>query len=197
VKRRLTAFLLLLCSSLIAAGQPAAAGRPAPELTFVLPDVGQRSLSQYKGKVVALEFILTTCVHCQAASKVMTRLQSEYGSKGFQALDLAINGLGEGRDAKAAGALVSQFKNDFQVGFPVGYVEHDKMPAFMGFSLMQRTVVPQLVLIDRDGNIRYETPATGDSQAMQESTLRDRITELLAARMTGGKSKAAGVHKGA
>ena len=44
--------------------------RKAPELAFNIPGQGQKLLSQYRGKVVALEFILTTCPHCQAASRV-------------------------------------------------------------------------------------------------------------------------------
>lgn len=185
--------LLSFCTASFA--QTEASVRPAPELSFVLPEAGQKSLSHFKGKVVALEFILTTCVHCQAASRLMTELQKEYGSRGFQALDLAINGLDEGRDAKAAEDLVAKFTRDFQVGFPVGYVERDKMPAFMGFSMMQRTVVPQLVLIDRQGMIHYQTPPGGDSQAVQESTIRQRVQELLALSSTLSKPKPSVTHK--
>ena len=159
-------------------GQPPAL-RKAPELTFNLPDSGQKTLSQYKGKVVALEFVLTTCMHCQAASHLMTKLQSEMGSRGLQVLDLAIDGLDEGRETKAADALVSAFKDKFQVGFPVGWVRREDMPRFMEFSIMERPVVPQLVLIDRQGFIHYQTPARGDGNAMLESTIRQRISELL------------------
>jgi thiol-disulfide isomerase/thioredoxin len=154
--------------------------RPAPELRFRLPKEGEQSLTQYRGKVVALEFILTTCVHCQAASAVMTKLQNEYGSRGFQALDLAINGLDEGRDEKAADALVEKFATDFHVGFPVGWVPRERMSSFLGVSLMERMVVPQLVLIDRKGMIHYQTPPLGDENSMQENTIRQRIEELLA-----------------
>ena len=154
--------------------------RKAPELSFTLPQEGPRTLSQYKGKVVALEFILTTCIHCQAASAVMTKLQGELGGQGLQVLDLAINGLDENRDGKAADALVSAFKSKFQVGFPVGWAPREEMPAFMGFSIMDRTVVPQLVLIDRRGYVHYQTPAKGDEHSMMESTIRERLQELLA-----------------
>ncbi len=65
--------------------------RKSPELAFSIPGQGERLLSQYRGKVVGLEFILTTCQHCQAASKIMTGMQEQYGSRGFQALDVAIN----------------------------------------------------------------------------------------------------------
>lgn len=153
--------------------------RKAPELAFNLPGEGERLLSQYRGKVVGLEFILTTCSHCQAASRLMTWLEQEYGSRGFQALDLAINGLDEGRTPQQADALVEMFVRNFQVGFPVGWLPRDRFMSFLGFSLAELTVVPQLVLIDRKGYIHYQTPPRGDPTSMQEATIRQRIEELL------------------
>jgi thiol-disulfide isomerase/thioredoxin len=157
--------------------------RKAPELAFTIPIQGQTLLSHYRGKVVALEFILTTCPHCQAASKVMTQFQQEYGPRGFQAIDLAINGLDENRTPADADALVQTFQRNFQVGFPVGWVSRDQMMAFMGFSLADRMVVPQLVLVDRKGNIHYQTPANNNDEwtkLMNDDALRQHIEELLA-----------------
>ena len=157
--------------------------RKAPELAFNIPGQGQRLLSQYRGKVVALEFILTTCPHCQAASRVMTQFQQEYGPRGFQALDLAINALDENRTEAQADQIVQAFSQNFQVGFPVGFIPRDQMMAFMGFSLAERMVVPQLVLIDRKGNIHYQTPASDSnenwSKLMNDNAIRQHIEELL------------------
>jgi thiol-disulfide isomerase/thioredoxin len=178
--------ILLSCSSMalfVVAifAQDANGLRKAPELAFTLPGEGERLLSQYRGKVVALEFILTTCPHCQAASRLMTRLQQEYGGRGFQALDVAINGLDDGRTPQQADVLVETFSRNFQVGFPVGWVPRDRFVPFMGFSFAELTVVPQLVLMDRKGYIHYQTPAKGEENAMKEATLRQRIEELLSA----------------
>lgn len=151
--------------------------RKAPELAYSVPAGGKqvpKLLSQYRGKVVALEFIFTTCPHCQHASILMTQLQKDYGSRGFQALDVAIN--------PNADLLVDNFVRDFQVGFPVGWTTRDEFLTFMNFSFADRFVVPQLVLIDRKGNIRYQTPALGDGdyeKQMQESTIRSRVEDLL------------------
>ena len=168
--------------------------RKAPELAFTLPGQGDKLLSQYRGKVVALEFILTTCPHCQEASRVMTKYQQEYGARGFQALDLAINALDEGRKPDQASLLTETFANNFQVGFPVGYIGRDPMMSFMGFSVVDRMVVPQLVLIDRKGFIRYQTPA-GDSdeygKLMNPNTVRQHIEELLAQPVTAAGRHAA------
>jgi len=152
--------------------------RKAPELSFKLPGGAQRQLSQYRGKVVALEFILTTCPHCQAAAKVMTKLQGELGPKGFQALDVAVNTTDE--------AVIKQFIADQQVVFPVGWIDAGSpqnnvmaLMNFMGMTVNDRPQVPQQVLIDRDGMIRYQTPPSGDFTALEESVLRGRLLEVL------------------
>ncbi len=179
-----------LLSSILALGIVSAlliadtnATRKAPELAFTLAGEGDKLLSQYRGKVVAIEFILTTCSHCQEASKVMTRLQQEYGPRGFQALDLAINALDENRTPDQAALMAQTFASNFQVGYPVGFIGRDPMMSFLGFSIMDRMVVPQLVMIDRKGTIRYQTPAGSSEEygkLMNENAIRQHIEELLA-----------------
>jgi hypothetical protein len=148
--------------------------RKAPELAYSVPGKGQQLLSQYRGKVVALEFIFTTCPHCQAASKYMSKLESELGSRGLQVIDVAVN--------PNADLLVENFARDFQVNFPVGWTTSAQMLSFMGFS-SERYVVPQLVLIDRKGNIHWQTPATSDDdkweKIMNQDAVRQHIEELL------------------
>jgi len=152
--------------------------RKAPELSFKLPGGQKKQLSQYRGKVVALEFIQTTCPHCQAAAKVMTTLQGELGPKGLQALDVAVNTTDE--------AVIKQFILSQQVGFPVGWIDVGSpmdnimvLMNFMGMTANDRPQVPQQVLIDREGMIRYQTPPSGDFSALEQSVLRGRLLEIL------------------
>jgi len=161
----------------------AAAPRKAPELAFTIPGEGEKLLSQYRGKVVVLEFILTTCPHCQAASHDLTKYQQELGKRGFQAIDLAINALDNMRKPSEAEQMVTEFVSTYQVGFPVGYVPRPQMMSFLNVSPAERMVVPQVVLIDRKGFIHYQTSATSgpdwDSVA-KTPALREHIDELLA-----------------
>ncbi len=147
--------------------------RKAPDFTFNLPGKGPQQLSQYRGKVVALGFIFTTCPHCQAESKFMTKLQEEYGSRGLQVIDIAVN--------PNADLLVENFVKDYKVGFPVGYCSQEQMISFMAFT-SSRYVVPQLALIDRKGMIHYQTPATENDawdNLMKEDVKRAHVEELL------------------
>ncbi len=156
--------------------------RKAPELAFTVPGQGQKLLSQYRGKVVALEFIWTTCPHCQAWSKIMTKFQQEMGPEGFQAVDIAIN--------DNADLLVENFAKEFQVNFPVGWTMKEQMMSFMGYSSAYY-VVPQMALIDRKGFIRYQTPEreSGDwDKLMKEDVVRQHVKELLSSGASASRS---------
>jgi thiol-disulfide isomerase/thioredoxin len=164
---------VVLAAALMARADGLEKLRKAPDLSFSIPGKGEQKLAQYEGKVVALEFIFTTCPHCQAASRYMSKLQSELGSRGLQAIDIAVN--------PNADLLVENFVKDYNVTFPVGWTVSDKMTAFMGFE-SGRYVVPQLVLIDSKGYIHYQTPATEDSnwdKLMTQDSIRSHIEELL------------------
>lgn len=145
--------------------------RPAGEYVIPLPDGTQKLLSSYRGKVVCLEFVFTTCPHCQHASQVMSKLYTEYGARGFQPLAVAFNDM--------AKMLVPDFVKDFSVNYPVGYTERDQVLNYLGISVLERFVVPQMVWIDRKGQIRAQTPALGDEKMLGEPYWRDMLETLL------------------
>ena len=162
--------------------------KKAPELAFKIPGQGDKLLSQYKGKVVALELVFTTCPHCQHASQVMTKIQNDLGPKGFQAIDVAFN--------DNADLLVENFVKDFNVGFPVGLTTRAEVLKFLGLSVMDRFVVPQFILIDRNGMVHYQTAPLGDDAIAQESFIRGEIEALLAKQPANG-GHSTSVHKAA
>lgn len=182
VKTLIGIFLLSAVSAVSLLAGQAAGLRKAPELAFTIPGEGEKLLSQYRGKVVALEFILTTCPHCQAASHELTKYQAELGKRGLQVIDLAINALDNMNKPAQADQMVMEFTRAYQVGFPVGYLPRPQMLSFLGVSPMERMVVPQLVLIDRKGFIHYQTSATSGpawDAVAKEPNVREHIEELL------------------
>jgi hypothetical protein len=64
------------------------------------------------------------------------------------------------------------------------------MVAFLGFSLMDRFVVPQLAVIDRKGMIRMQSGPQGDAKLQDETYMRNVITQILRepAATSAGKS---------
>ncbi len=162
-------------AALLLAAVPALAIPPVPrssgEFVIPMPDGTQRLLTSFRGKVVCLAFISTTCPHCQHATQVLTKLYQEYGAQGFQPLAVAFNPM--------AKMLVPGFVKDFGIGFPVGAEDSDAVFQYLGISPLERSVVPQLLWIDRNGQIRSQTPAMGDEKMLGEPYWREMITTLL------------------
>jgi peroxiredoxin len=162
--------------------------RKAPDLTIVEPSGKQTTLSSYKGKVVVLEFLYTTCPHCQHTAQVFTKLQKELGPKGFQALGLAFN--------DNAASLVNGFVQQYGVGYPVGHTSSETVLNYMGFSVMDRYVVPQVVVIDRKGMIRAQSGPQGDPNLQDENYVRNLVNSLLKeGASTGTNTKAPAAKK--
>lgn len=163
----LTAFLALAVSALAIPPVP----RKAPEFTILEPSGKQTLVSSLKGKVVVIAFMQTTCPHCQAEAMMLTKLQNEMGSRGLQVVGTAFN------DANAQ--MVANFVRQFNVGFPVGYSPRETVQSYLGLSIMDRYVVPQVAVIDRKGMIRAQTEALGTPALQDENYLRGYLDGLL------------------
>ena len=145
--------------------------RMAPDLAIPLPSGKQVKVSDYRGKVLCLAFILTTCPHCQHTTELLDSIYKDYQSKGLAVVEAAVN------DNPNVGAFVSQYKVPFPVGTAgvmtaVDYIQwpHDKLP-----------LVPFVIFIDRKGMIRAQY--TGHDEAFfndqQDQHMRDEIDVLL------------------
>jgi len=134
------------------------------------------------GKVVVLEFLFTTCPHCQHASQLMTQLQKEYGPKGFQPIGVAFNDMSK--------MLVPDFVRDFKVGFPVGYAQREAVNLFLQNPPENALHVPQLVFIDRKGVVRKQSLPRNDGDTAAEANVRKEIELLLSEPAGGASSKA-------
>src|SRR5437763_9272192 len=139
--------------------------RKAPEFVLNFPDAQQKLLSSYRGKVVALLFIHTTCPHCQQASATFSKLNTEYASRGFQPIDVAWNDM--------ANILVGDFVKNYGINYPVAYATRNSVLEYLGISPIVRSVVPQILWIDRKGMIRSQTPPLGDEKMLTEKYWRD------------------------
>jgi thiol-disulfide isomerase/thioredoxin len=144
----------------------------SPEFPIHLTPSGYVSPSQFRGKVVVLACILTTCPHCQTLVQMLSGLQREYGPQGLQVLAVAFNPM--------ANTLVPDFIKQFHPNFPVGWAEHQDVLNYLNHSATTPLYSPSLVFIDRNGIIRYQR--LGDDPLMirnQEKNVRDAIEELL------------------
>jgi cytochrome oxidase Cu insertion factor (SCO1/SenC/PrrC family) len=159
--------------------------RKAPDFVINLNGGKRLSLADYKGKGVIVVFILTTCSHCQETTGLLTKLQKEYGPRGLQVLESAID--------QGAEAFVPRFIQQFGPSFPVGFNQFQQAQEFMQHPPMKIMHMPGLVFIDRQGNIVAQHVGSDPEMAdgVQEKNLRGYIEKILAApRAPGSKSGA-------
>lgn len=144
-----------------------------PKFVIHLTNGQQLPLSQFQGKAVALIFILTYCPHCQKALSTLSKMQADYGARGFQVVASAIE--------ENAAAALPDFLKRFHWPFPVGYNDRVPVLEFLEHPMAARLIMPQLLLIDSHGMIRAQY-AGDDSfflEDQQENNTRGKIEELL------------------
>jgi peroxiredoxin len=145
--------------------------RPAPEFVFETASGEKVALSQFKGKVLAVEFLLTTCVHCKRTSKVMQKLYNEYNGKGFQAIGIAFN--------DGAKSMLSGYALETGATYTLGVGNRDRVIDFMQHPVMLTMWTPQLVMIDKNGQIRAQFQGTDDFFKNEEANMRQWIETLI------------------
>lgn len=102
----------------------------------------EQSLSQYRGRIVVLNFWATYCEPCRAEMPELSAIQNEYAALGLQII-------GASADAAADRAKVLQFIKETKVNFPIwtGATAADMARFGLGEAL------PGTVVLDKDGKI--------------------------------------------
>lgn len=168
--------------------QAATIPRPAPDIAIGMKNGPAVHPSQYRGKVVVVAFILTTCSHCQRTTGYLNKLQKELGPRGLQVIESAVE--------QNAEASVAEFSRRFETPYPVGFNGLMDAMNFMQHPIMQGPHMPLLAFIDRKGMIRAQYEGNADFFGdQQEQNLRQQIEALLKEGAPAGK-KAAPVKKG-
>ena len=168
-----TAILVSLCAASALIAMAAEPPRPSPPLTIERLGAPAVHLSQYRGKVVALAFISTTCPHCQDLTRLLGPLSREYALRGVQVLECAFN--------NEAQPNMAAFLQQLQPPFPVGWTSPAAAMAYL-----QRTIldtrplhVPHMVFLDRRGIIRADCPGESDFFKDPATNIRAELEKLL------------------
>ncbi|MFZ5926694.1 MAG: TlpA disulfide reductase family protein [Acidobacteriota bacterium] len=166
----------LLLASVLATAASGQIPRPAPEIEFapVTGGSGKMRLSQFRGKVVALEFLLTTCPGCKFSAQILAKLQREYGSRGFQVVGLAVD--------PGAAPRIPVFAAETGALFPIAVYNDGAAREYLQVPLMLRMAYPQLAFIDRKGVLREHFRAEDPRMipAAEEAGVRKVVEQLLA-----------------
>ena len=155
--------------------------RPSPPFTIQRIGAPPLQLSQYRGKVVALAFIYTSCSHCQQLTTELNLIVPDYASRGVQFLECAFNG-----DAVAA---MPEFLQRFTPPFPVGLATNADVMAYLQHSAIdpRPLFVPHMVFLDRAGVIRAEYPGGDAFFSNANANIRAQLDKMLKAPATAKK----------
>ncbi|WP_299291542.1 TlpA disulfide reductase family protein [uncultured Mucilaginibacter sp.] len=113
-------------------------GTTAPEWTLYDTDDRKTSLSEFKGKIVLMDFFFVGCVPCIQSLASLDNIQKKYENKSFVLLSLST------RDSKK---LVKEFKESQRITNKMYPNGADVANAYRAYS------APTFYLIDKEGKI--------------------------------------------
>lgn len=114
---------------------------PAPEFNVASADGKRLSLSQFRGRVVYVDFWASWCGPCRKSFPWLNQMHDRYGKAGLQIIAINLD-----EDSQLAHAFLKQYPAGFTIGFdPTG----DSAEAY-GLRGM-----PSSYLIDRNGKLIF------------------------------------------
>ena len=126
---------------------PVAAG--LAEAPFELLDGTPKKLSDYKGKTVMLNIWGIWCGPCRAEMPHLVEMQEKYRDKGLEIIGLNIgdnSGNPENIDA------IKKFAEQMKLNYTLARMQGTVVRQF--YQVTKQEVVPQTVLVDREGKLR-------------------------------------------
>lgn len=135
-------------------------GNPAPDFTLSTPEGNKMSLSQFKGKVLLVDFWASWCGPCRKENPNVVRIYGEYHSKGFEILSVSLDkSKDKWIEAIKADGLVWNHVSD------LGFWQSSVVP------LYNISGIPFTVLVDKNGNIA--------AKGLRGAELEAKVAELL------------------
>ena len=142
---------------------------PAPEFTLMDQYGVEHSLSDYKGKVIFLNFWATWCPPCRAEMPDIQALYEDHGSNGDDLVVLGIAGPGMGQEGNTEHVKSFLSKNGYS--YPVLMDEGGGL--FETFGIYS---FPTTFMIDKEGNV-FGYVIGGISGATMEDIVRQTMGE--------------------
>lgn len=112
----------------------------APDFNLPTSDGKMLKLSDYKGKVVILDFWATWCPPCRKGIPDLVDLKKKYGSKGLEVIGISVD-----RETKNE---VVPFIKEYKINYPVVFYDDKVITNYGGIR-----AIPTSFIIDKQGKI--------------------------------------------
>ncbi|MEK6320903.1 MAG: TlpA disulfide reductase family protein [Acidobacteriota bacterium] len=123
-----------------------------PMSTRVPPDVDVRTvdgrmikLSDYRGRVVVIDFWATWCAPCRQETPQLARLARENRDRGLEVIGLHIDDRG-----RSSLQDIHKFIDNYGITYTVGMATEDMFTAYLG---TEDDTIPQTLVFGRDGRV--------------------------------------------
>ena len=149
-------------------GLLALAAGPGPKAELNLKSMdGQRvRLSDYRGRVVVLNFWATWCIPCAAEIPMLIKAETEYRSKGVAFIAASV-------DDRKSRKNVPEFVSKYNVSLSIWLDANADDLTRLGMG----TAVPATAFLDPEGHIAFRVEGP-----LREEELRERLDWLLGSR---------------
>lgn len=115
-------------------------------------------LADYRGKVLLIALLSTSCGECAESVAVLNNIQREYAPKGVQIVGAAVD--------EGAVTTVRSFLDRYKPAFPFGLLTEDATRKLADFTKTDRPFVPIFLFVDQKGTITNQF--FGDSAFFKE-----------------------------
>jgi peroxiredoxin len=126
------------------------------------------TLSQFKDKIVVIEFIATRCPYSRQQDAVIRQICADYKGKGVVFLGINSN-------QQEPAAEVAKHQQDAKLGFPV-LKDWNNVVA----DVFKATHTPHIFVVDAKGILRYQGAIEPQEAEERTSFLRNTLDDLLA-----------------
>ena len=155
-----------------AALTPSANRKPAPAFQLATQDGTKMQISDYRGKVVLLNFWATDCGGCVLEIPSFIELEKAYKDKGFTAVGVSMDISYEDlKDANEAWGRVRPFVAKHGVNYPIAMGDDAISKAYA------LNAFPATYLIDKSGNIAVAYVGMVIDKGNVETNIRSLLAE--------------------
>ncbi len=128
---------------------------------YDVPTIDGRTikLSDYRGKVLVMDFWATWCPPCKQETPQLARIASENQARGVEVIGMHIDDGG-----RSTPKAIRTFMDYFKINYTVGMATNDMFTSYLG---TEEDTIPQTLVFDRKGRVVLHLVGYSDSHARQ------------------------------
>jgi len=152
-----TAAVVLVVFGIVMIGTSSVSAQEAPDFTLTDMEGNKVSLSDYKGKIILLDFWATWCGPCKMEIPSFIKLQNDYKD------DVVVIGVSLDQSGPAA---VVPFAKKMNINYPIVYGDGKVVQAYGGVR-----GIPTTFVIDKEFNIQRKYVGYTDHKVFEKDIL--------------------------